>query len=216
MVDYVPPLPPPDPADDKAIPPQLRARRAVLSEPETALALTAGHLAKRRTLRRGMKHVDWDTSGTPANPDPDGITYQDIGGSETGILIWVGPRGPYATHIELIIHYRADESASSAPRLDITLEEDDAIDGTDVDAPAAETSAGIRLEGNDLPGDEDGAELRMVTIDLAEMQDTPTAYLTGPRALDYHALATDTTVQIRIVPTSVDVVAVQWIETIDE
>lgn len=110
--------------------------------------------------------------------------------------------------------YRVDEGASSAPRLDITLEQDDALDGTDVDAPAAETSAGIRLEGDSLPGDEDGAEIRPVTLLLDDMQDTPAAYPTGPRALDYHGLATDTDVQVRIVPRSVDLIAVQCVELV--
>lgn len=191
----------------------VRVRRTVLAEPETMLAATAGHLSQWCTTVRGRHYVDRDNTN-PA-PDPEGVAYQDVGGSEDGVLIGPFVKGPAATHIEMVIHYRCDDTASSAPEIKITLEEADALDGTDVDAPAVEATNGITLTGNQLPGDEQ-SPFRVVSLPLRNVESTPTSYPTDARCLDYHGTANDTLMQIRMVPTNVDILCVDVDEIIVE
>ena len=190
-----------------------RVRRAVLAEPETMLAATAGHLSQRCTTVRGRHYIDRDNT-SPA-PDPDGIAYRTVGGAETGALIGPFVKGPAATHIEMVIHYRCDDTASTAPSIKITLEKADALDGTDVDAPVVAATNGITLTGSELPGDE-SSPFRVVSLPLRNVEETPTSYPTDARCLDYHGTANDTLMQIRVVPTNVDAVVIDIEEIVVE
>lgn len=209
-IDYTPDLSRPPPENAAYPPHAVRVRRGVFAEQEVALAAAAGHAASWRTLNRGRHPVDRDN--TSPEPAPDGITYRDIGGGDTGVLIGPFVNGPYATHVEMYIHYRSDDTATGAPTIDITLEEADALDGTNIDAPVAAAAPGLRLTGNAIPGDEDNPA--SVTVHLGNVEDTPTSYPSDGRMLEYLATADDTLCQIRVAPTNVDIIAIDWIERI--
>lgn len=160
------------------VPAAIQVRRPVRAEEETQVAVAARHLVGWRTLRRVPLRVDRHPADLGSDPD---------GSAETHVI---GPwrAGPFATHVAVYLTLEpADDDASADPAVELTLQTWDGMGWVDVDAPDGSGGGpGVALDEDDLAG---GVEGGVERFDLAALDETPTAWPTGARALEYMGVA---------------------------